>query len=343
MSRRAAAAAGKEDASNAADVKDLWGLIMEAGAKELESRREINVLFLGARNSGKTTLINRFLKKAGTKDEAVKPTTALDYRFARRTGNDASKEVAHIWELGGGLKMSKLVETVITPRTVASTVILLAVDLSKPSLAFETVSSWIEIVRARILVCLKELESQNSPIPAMIRERAKEVAGPVYTERIPMAIIATKYDRFIEEKLDTKKFLSRALRFLAFMHGCSLIYTSNKDEVLTNNFGTLMNQFCFAFPSKLIYQDDPSKPITIPSGSDGAEKIGLPDDAGKAGSFQNPMDAWKAGFRHHFPLAKMKPSSGKDEEDDNGDFDEQGAAEGEGTCQLASNTSFREG
>eukprot|EP00002_Diphylleia_rotans_P022270 TRINITY_DN4361_c0_g1_i4.p1 TRINITY_DN4361_c0_g1~~TRINITY_DN4361_c0_g1_i4.p1 ORF type:complete len:135 (+),score=18.76 TRINITY_DN4361_c0_g1_i4:55-459(+) len=100
MSRRAAAAAGKEDASNAADVKDLWGLIMEAGAKELESRREINVLFLGARNSGKTTLINRFLKKAGTKDEAVKPTTALDYRFARRTGNDASKEVAHIWELG---------------------------------------------------------------------------------------------------------------------------------------------------------------------------------------------------------------------------------------------------
>ena len=61
---------------------------------------ESELLFVGAKNSGKSTLIHSFLSK----EEAPKPTSALEYRFSRRsTGED--KAVANIWELGGGSQL----------------------------------------------------------------------------------------------------------------------------------------------------------------------------------------------------------------------------------------------
>ena len=52
------------------------------------------LLFVGAKGAGKSTLIHSFLLK----EDPQKPTTALEYRFARRsTGTNNASTVCNIW------------------------------------------------------------------------------------------------------------------------------------------------------------------------------------------------------------------------------------------------------
>ena len=92
-------------ATGAVDVfKLVSDRVAEQESKAMQdsaSGVECELLFVGAKNSGKSTLIHSFLMK----EDTPKPTTALEYRFARRsTGED--KAVANIWELGGGSQLS---------------------------------------------------------------------------------------------------------------------------------------------------------------------------------------------------------------------------------------------
>ena len=92
-------------AAPAAAVVDIFKLVADKVADQEQERAvdagvECELLFVGAKNSGKSTLIHSFLMK----EDTPKPTTALEYRFARRsTGDD--KAVANIWELGGGSQL----------------------------------------------------------------------------------------------------------------------------------------------------------------------------------------------------------------------------------------------
>ena len=92
-------------AAAAAPPVDIFKLVADKVLEQDQERDavagvESELLFVGAKNSGKSTLIHSFLSK----EEAPKPTSALEYRFARRsTGED--KAVANIWELGGGSQL----------------------------------------------------------------------------------------------------------------------------------------------------------------------------------------------------------------------------------------------
>ncbi|KAJ8308790.1 hypothetical protein KUTeg_013664 [Tegillarca granosa] len=73
-----------------------------------------SVFIIGSKNSGKTSIILRFLDR----DEAPKPTVALEYTFGRRAkGHNIAKDVGHIWELGGGTWLSKLMEVPLNADT----------------------------------------------------------------------------------------------------------------------------------------------------------------------------------------------------------------------------------
>lgn len=65
-------------------------------------------LFVGEKSSGKSSLISLFMGK----EDDPKPTIALDYQFARRPraqSTNNSKDVSHVWELGGGLDVVDLI------------------------------------------------------------------------------------------------------------------------------------------------------------------------------------------------------------------------------------------
>ena len=89
----------------AAPPVDIFKLVADKVLEQEQERDvvagvESELLFVGAKNSGKSTLIHSFLMK----EDTPKPTSALEYRFARRsTGED--KAVANIWELGGGSQL----------------------------------------------------------------------------------------------------------------------------------------------------------------------------------------------------------------------------------------------
>lgn len=92
-------------AAAAAPPVDIFKLVADKVLEQEQERDvvagvESELLFVGAKNSGKSTLIHSFLMK----EDTPKPTSALEYRFARRsTGED--KAVANIWELGGGSQL----------------------------------------------------------------------------------------------------------------------------------------------------------------------------------------------------------------------------------------------
>ena len=64
-------------------------------------------LFTGQHGSGKSSLM-ALLQGGGSsgKEDKPKPTVALEYMFARKSNNGA-KDVAHIWELGGGVQVRR--------------------------------------------------------------------------------------------------------------------------------------------------------------------------------------------------------------------------------------------
>ena len=87
---------------------DLWSII--ANERNVNAKDDVSksttsiILFVGDAGSGKSTLIQSFLKPTVTKEP--KPTFALEYAFARRkvttsgSTSTTGKTVAHIWELG---------------------------------------------------------------------------------------------------------------------------------------------------------------------------------------------------------------------------------------------------
>jgi dynein light intermediate chain 2 len=125
------------------DFEDLWTLAEEEKRKNEEKQTqesnkqsiETHVLFIGSQNSGKTTLILQFLDR----EEPPKPTIALEYTYGRRPkGINMAKDVTHLWELGGGTMLSKLISVPITPETISNVSVIIVLDLSKPEELWDT-------------------------------------------------------------------------------------------------------------------------------------------------------------------------------------------------------------
>ena len=75
--------------SNKSRVEDLWNKIIENEPLDQDNEQhETHLLFVGDSGSGKSSLINSFLKASSTKQP--KPTFALDYSFARKKGSSSS-------------------------------------------------------------------------------------------------------------------------------------------------------------------------------------------------------------------------------------------------------------
>ena len=121
-----------------------------------------NVLVVGSKGSGKSTLISRFLNP--DKQEPVKETMGLDYVFGRKTAGQ-DKTVAHIWELGGGEDQANLMDAVITPEHLRCFVAVIVVDLSKPATVLDSLAFWMDRLRQRIDNCLRVMKEKKSTMP----------------------------------------------------------------------------------------------------------------------------------------------------------------------------------
>ncbi|NXP50161.1 DC2L1 protein, partial [Heliornis fulica] len=276
------------------------------GAKHAEVW-EKSVLFMGNKNGGKTTIILRCLER----DEIPKPTLALEYTFGRRARrHNTRKDVAHFWELGGGTSLVELTQIPITSNNIRSFAVVLVLDLSKPNELWATMEKLLQVTRNHANKILTKLEKKNPEVAAEIKQRVRnnlqrdhpdyELVDPF---PIPLLIIGSKYDIFHEFDSETRKIISKTLRFVSHYYGASLVFTG-KSEALLLKARVFINHLAFGYDKSKSISVDYNKPLFIPSGLDSLSQIGPPptssSDIGRM-RVNTPLELWKKVFEKTFP------------------------------------------
>lgn len=110
----------------------------------LDKNFERTVVFVGEKGSGKSSIIN--LLKGAQKEDAPKPTYAMEYNFAKRSTNNR-KEVVHLYEVGGGRQLADLLAAPLTKESYRYIIYVIVIDLSKPSTIMDSINFWSHAIR----------------------------------------------------------------------------------------------------------------------------------------------------------------------------------------------------
>uniref|UniRef100_A0A3P8Y8B3 Cytoplasmic dynein 2 light intermediate chain 1 n=1 Tax=Esox lucius TaxID=8010 RepID=A0A3P8Y8B3_ESOLU len=253
------------------------------------SLNEKTVFFIGNKAGGKTTILLRCLDR----DEPSKPTLALEYTFGRRArGHNTPKDIAHLWELGGGTSLSDLVQIPITAQNVRSLSVVLVLDLSKPNALWGTMERLLQAARTQVEKVLSQSQ-MTVESKARVPRQDRELIDPF---PVPLLIIGSKYDIFQDFDSEKRKVICKTLRFIAHYYAASLIFTSIKFESSMSKTKTSVRPYSMS--------SDLSKPLVIPAGMDSLSQIGPPQskdvDIGTLHA-KNPFDLWKKVFEAVFP------------------------------------------
>ena len=270
--------------------------------------RETFILFVGDKKCGKTTAQNFFLNPA--KDDTPKPTVALEYTYGRRSSNNSlQKDIAHIWELGGGKKLADLIKVPMSLERFLNFHVVICIDLSKPSKCFDSLKMWMEIINKRIEECMAQLERsrKGKKILQEIRKRldSKYKSHPdssiVNPSPVPITIVCTKYDLFANEDPAKRKVLLGAIRYLAHVNGYSVYCTSRKHSALKQLFQKFMSYTCFKHPPTFNAakrnQTDVSKPLVINASYDLLKKMVMPQGMQQNDNSTMVINKWKESIQ----------------------------------------------
>jgi GTPase SAR1 family protein len=284
-----------KSAASAGRVDDLWTKIDNEPLDLDSDQIETTVLFVGDSGSGKTTLINSFLKATSSKQP--KPTFALDYSFARKknaTSTNSSKCIAHIWELGGDIQEPALLDIPISIRNIRNLSIVICCDLSKPHNALQSVRQWVKLIRDVISRRLTDLNSSGEPPFEMDESRAAQYANHpdesvVSLSKVPMYLVANKYDIFKDIGSSERRATAQILRFLCHYYGLYLVTASAMDAALREHFKAFINCVCFKTPVRQVSDSHFDRPLQLSPGKDSFENILLGSKSGDGGPESQPV------------------------------------------------------
>ncbi|CAN8000508.1 unnamed protein product, partial [Ixodes hexagonus] len=232
---------------------NIWDAAIElqrkAREEETSKRSESTLLFVGSKQSGKTSLIYRLVDKA----EAPKPSLALEYIFARKSrGTSTSKEVSHIWELAGGSTSAQLLEIPINTKSLPSLSVVLVVDLSAPEVLCAVAESLLKAVASRLAAVVEDARRRDAAYGEALRQAAAARIPEGHLDRdlldvfpVPLVIVGTKYDVFENLEGEKRKVLCRLLRLVAHSRGASLLFTSLRNEALAARGRAVLSQLAF--------------------------------------------------------------------------------------------------
>eukprot|EP00854_Cymbomonas_tetramitiformis_P017965 gene17965-21396_t len=228
---------------------NLWTKIIEHNKNLAKQpggdavRPDAILYFVGSRQGGKSTLLNRFLYP--DKTDTPKATEGLEYTYARKSvsTNIERKDIAHIWEIAGTEKLSNEISACenifLGMRQVATAVVVIVVDLSNPASVLPTLEYWLDKVKAKTGATYEKLERRGSKLPEQLKLRAKKVFGSSHEDAnsvvhtgISLVVAATKYDTFKDGDAEVRKIMSRTLRYFAHTHGAGLVYMGGLQDII---------------------------------------------------------------------------------------------------------------
>lgn len=283
-------------------VDDLWTKIENENLDIENDLIETTVLIVGDTSCGKTSLINLFLKSNSTKQP--KSTFALDYSFVRKkntssnsssSSSSSSKCVAHIWELGGDIQEPSLLDIPINIRTLKNLSIIICCDLSKPHNILQSVRQWIKLIREVISRRLSEYNTTFPDIPFEMDEtRASQFLNHpdenvVSLSKVPMYLVANKYDIFKDYGSVERRAAAQVLRFVCHYYGVYVTTASAMDATLRENFKSFINSVCFKTPLRQVNESHFDRPLFISPGKDTFESILLGSKSGEGGPESQPV------------------------------------------------------
>lgn len=213
------------------------------------------------------------------------------------------KDLSHFWELGGGRKLVNLLNICITPENLSQSLVVISVDMSKPSSIVDNLEFWLKTFRNRMKVCLGKLTASN--IPKKLKDMAVTSFGADHSDinkvslsEVPILIVANKFDLFMDSETELLKVMARTLRAIAHSNGASLLYMSKRHKALHQLYRSRISRHVLSRAASKTVQLEHSKPLSVPVGCDSFEDIGLPAEASSA---QSPVQAWCAAFAKYFP------------------------------------------
>ncbi|VDK89542.1 unnamed protein product [Dibothriocephalus latus] len=260
------------------------------------------------------------------KDENPKPTLALEYNFARKSlGPYVAKSIAHIWELGGGPKLSNLLDVTVSKDSVGNLCYIVVVDLSSPKELWVNLTHFLSSYEVRIMqvlerISIKSKENLRHEILAKAQARIDEKHSDRELMNIfpvSLIIIGSKYDEFLvthfpnlfkkKQKEDDRKLITLFLRFVAHFYGGALFFTSTSDPTAKKRIGNYLSHIAFGTPNAIIPPITQDKPLHILPGQDSFALIGFPpvDKELRKGSEKSPLTFWQSAFCQRFPQVAL--------------------------------------
>lgn len=259
-------------------TKDLWANITLNVRDSNQEVAEVSLLMVGGSGSGKTSLLQRIYSSdsssrgggntasggdgGGGGFKKVRPTTALDYSFARRSDRNFS-QVAHFWELAQNRQLSSLADIILSPDNIHSVVCAVVVDLFNTEgmaglgeggeSAFSVVAAWdsavywLKKLDGRSAEVLEKMRAKGSTTPDKLLARAHNFCGGsggsganpdlkrMRLSGLPTILVVNKMDLFFQAVYNSSLFnynketfalLVKAFRFLAHLYGCHVIFTA---------------------------------------------------------------------------------------------------------------------
>jgi dynein light intermediate chain 2 len=248
---------------------------------------ESTILFVGCSGAGKSTIVSQFLDPSKDPGDP-KPTVALEYLFGRRT-TSSSKQVVHLWELGGGARLKELISVPVNPSTLPRSAVCLVLDGGSVARSWAALETWLDVLRPHGRDCLAKMRggagagAEGAARAEALAARRLPAAHPdratVRPLPVPLVVVVSRADLMDDIAPADRRLFLQAVRHAAHAHGASLATWSRRDKQAAANLRGLLNTLAFGSEPKRAVQLDPGagKPLIAPAGSDAFSRIGAPE------------------------------------------------------------------
>ncbi|KAJ3593490.1 hypothetical protein NHX12_005824 [Muraenolepis orangiensis] len=299
--------------SNSAEDEEgqsLWSEILSDVSTRSSSKLPSgkNILVFGEDGSGKTSLMSK-LQGA----DHNKKGRGLEYLYLNVHDEDRDDPTrCNVWILDGDLYHKGLLKFAVTAQTLADSLALFVVDMSRPWAIMESLHKWASVLRDHVdklkispeqtrelhQKMVKAFQDYTEPEPEEVVQASPQRRGPAggdgeevvlplgentltHNLGIPVLIVCSKCDAVgvLEKEHDYREehfdFLQSHIRRFCLNYGAGLIYTSVKEEKnLDLLYKYLLHKiYDFHFSSAALVVEKDA--VFIPAGWDNEKKIGI--------------------------------------------------------------------
>ncbi|CAO4380696.1 unnamed protein product [Caenorhabditis nigoni] len=281
-------------------LDDENGAVTDNYLAEVRRRHESHIIIAGNRKCGKSSFMLNFLERK----EDLRESVGLEFTYARRTRGNV-KDVANLWELGGGASVTELLSVPITMKNVETCSLIVLLDMTNLSEMWITIEKTVDTVRRLV----ENLERQDVNLQTRMAEKSRlrlekydssslKMCTPC---PLPMTIVATKYDEFQNFESEKRRHLCQFLRFLAYSYGANLMMYSSRMEQFPKLVKNMISHFAFGTVCPQGYITDHNKPMFIKCGFDNLEAIGIPPGSDNFMGASSPFNLWRESFISLWP------------------------------------------